>query len=67
MVMLSSNLTARQDKNYFLVCKTHTKNLLECHPIVKTEKREIATQLTKCSECQKNKCPFLKEMKPKSL
>ena len=55
----------RQDKNC-LLCKTQTKYLLVYNPIVKTEKREIAIQLTKCGECQKkNKSTFLKEIKPR--
>ena len=29
----------RQDKNYCLVCKTHTKHLLAYNPIVKLGKR----------------------------
>ena len=33
------------------MCKT--KNFLAYNPIVEIEKREIATQLTKCNECQK--------------
>ena len=54
----------RQDKNC-LLCKTQTKHLLVYNPIVKTEKREMAIQLTKCGECQKNKSTFLKEIKPR--
>ena len=41
----------RQDENYCLVCKTYTKNFLAYNPIVEIDKREIATQLTKCNEC----------------
>ena len=33
----------RQDKNYYLVCKRHTKNLSAYNPIVKIGKRKIAT------------------------
>ena len=54
----------RQDKNC-LLCKTQTKHLLVYNPILKTEKREMAIQLTKCGECQKNKSTFLKEIKPR--
>ena len=48
----------RQDKNYCLVCKTHTKHLLAYNAIVKIGKREMATQLTKCNKCQINKLTF---------
>ena len=41
----------RQDKNYCLVCKRHTKHLSAYNPILKIGKREIATELTKCGEC----------------
>ena len=54
-----------QDKNYCLVYKSHTKKLLAYDPTVKIGKREIATQLTKCDECQKNKSTFLKKIKPR--
>ena len=47
------------------MCKTHTKSLLGYNLTVKIGKREIATQLTKCNECQRNKSTFLKEIKPK--
>ena len=43
----------RQDENYCLVCKTYTKNFSAYNPIVEIDKREIATQLTKCNKCQK--------------
>ena len=39
----SNKKCLRQDKNYCLACKTHTKNLLAYNPVVKIEKREIAT------------------------
>ena len=35
------------------------------NPIVKIGRRDIATQLTKCNKCHKNKSTFLKETKPK--
>ena len=38
--------------------KTYTKNFLACNPIVNIGKRKIATQLTKCGGCQKNKLNF---------
>ena len=55
----------RQDKNYCLVSKIPTKHFLAHNPIVKIGNREIATELTKCKGCQKNKSTFLKEIKPK--
>ena len=61
----SNKIYLRQDKNYCLVGKSHTKNLSAYNPKVKIGKREIATQLTKCDKCQKNKSMFLKKIEPR--
>ena len=53
----------RQDKNYCLVCK----KFVSIQPNSKNWKREIATQVTKCSEYQKKNNFFSKEIKPKKI
>ena len=70
-VKLAVNLAEKSLKEKFAkellsyMCKTHKENLLAYNPIVKIGKREIATQLTKCGECQKKQINFFEKSKPR--